>query len=522
MFIKCIEINGFGRLSDEKLDFSNGINIVYGPNESGKSTLQGFIFNMLFGMSRNKGKAAKTDDFARYTPKINSGIYKGSMTFEENGREYILIRDFNSQGRSDMLISADDRRQIELNDGSMAQIIEGLSKKAYENTSLATQEHRIDNDYIKEAMQDMYISLASKQGENPAVSKTLKELEARRKNLESESRRIQKQADERLDRVSERISMITSEISEKEKQLKTLEKDKGITAAYEDEYEEDFEKKAKREEEHIGPGVLTQAIIVLIAAFMFVAAYTFTNARLYLAFAGIICLLVFTGTVFYKSRKKKAVHNNAEANKAHDENTEDIKAIKAVYIREGIKEKRAQLEELKSEYASEAKNRAEANGNTGRIEALKLAEDRIKDIAGKLNMRYEQKFKDKVEYNYLYLSGQDDARLIFDENNEISVLKENKTIGFWQCSKGTQDLLQLSVRLAAADFIIKGKSLPILLDDVFVNFDDDRLKRALMLLANKKEQVIIFTCHKREERLLDELSVRYRSIKWSGNRQTAI
>lgn len=517
MFIKRIDINGFGKLSDEKLEFSNGINIVYGPNESGKSTLQGFIFNMLFGMSRSKGKAAKTDDFARYTPKINSGIYNGSMTFEANGKEYSLIRDFYSQGRADMLISSTDRRQIELPDGGMPQIIEGLSKEAYENTSLVAQEHKLNHDYIKDAMQDMYIRLASKGGENPTVSKTLKELESKRKNLESESRRIQRETDERLDRLSEKMSMISSEISEKEHQLKALEIMNRSKETYDEEYDEDFENEDEADDEYIGPGVLTQAIIVLVAALMFVAAYTFTNARFYLVLTGVVCLLVFTGTILYESRKKKMSSNISGNNKAQDENTEDIRSIKAAYIKEGINEKKAQLEDIKREYVSEAESKQRANGNTEKIEALKLAESRIRDIAGRLNVRYEQKFKDKVEYNYLYLSGQDDTKLLFNEDNEISVLKENKTIGFWQCSKGTQDLLQLSVRLATADFIIKGECLPILLDDAFVNFDEDRLKRALMLLANKKEQVIIFTCHRREEKLLDELSVSYRNIKWSGN-----
>ncbi len=517
MFIKRIDINGFGKLSDEKIDFINGINIVYGPNESGKSTLQGFIFNMLFGMSRNKGKAAKTDDFARYTPKINSGIYKGSMTFEANGREYKLIRDFNSQGRADMLISSDDRKQMELTQGSIAQIIEGLNKEAYENTSLVAQEHKLNNDYIKDSMQDMYIRLASKGGETKEISKALKELESRRKDLESESRRMQKKTDERLDRLSEKMSMITAEISEKEQQLKALRLNGKPKERYESEYDESLENGDEFDDEYIGPGVLTQIIIILAAALMFVASYTFENARLYLILAGLSCLFVFAGTVFYKSHKKKKIRNKDANSKAQHTNTEDIIAIKAGYIKDSIEEKKSQLEEFKKEYVTEAKSRAEANGNTEKIEALKLAESRIRDIAGRLNIKYEQKFKDKVEYNYLYLSGQDDAKLLFDENNEISVLKDNKSIGYWQCSKGTQDLLQLSVRLAAADFIINGENLPILLDDAFVNFDEDRLKRALMLLANKKEQVIIFTCHRREEKLLDELFVNYRNISWSGN-----
>ena len=69
--------------------------------------------------------------------------------------------------------------------------------------------------------------------------------------------------------------------------------------------------------------------------------------------------------------------------------------------------------------------------------------------------------------------------------------------------------------------IVSGEQMPILLDDAFVNFDDDRLKRALIFLSNKKQQVILFTCQKREKNILDELMVAYREVKWSGSDKLA-
>ncbi len=68
-------------------------------------------------------------------------------------------------------------------------------------------------------------------------------------------------------------------------------------------------------------------------------------------------------------------------------------------------------------------------------------------------------------------------------------------------SRGTLDELYFSLRLALCDLILPEKgSPPIVLDDAFVNFDDERLSRALMLLKklSEKRQIILFSCHGRE------------------------
>lgn len=43
MKINKIKINSFGKLRNKEIEFKNGINILYGENESGKSTIMNFI-----------------------------------------------------------------------------------------------------------------------------------------------------------------------------------------------------------------------------------------------------------------------------------------------------------------------------------------------------------------------------------------------------------------------------------------------------------------------------------------------
>ena len=71
-------------------------------------------------------------------------------------------------------------------------------------------------------------------------------------------------------------------------------------------------------------------------------------------------------------------------------------------------------------------------------------------------------------------------------------------------SAGTVDQLYLAVRLAAAKLVqTEGEQMPLIFDDSFALYDDERLKTALKWLSKTfKGQIILFTCHQREAQLL--------------------
>ena len=58
MVINTIKIRNFGKIHDRTLELGEGINVLYGENESGKTTIHTFLKSMLFGVSRLRGKAA--------------------------------------------------------------------------------------------------------------------------------------------------------------------------------------------------------------------------------------------------------------------------------------------------------------------------------------------------------------------------------------------------------------------------------------------------------------------------------
>ena len=102
-----LHIDGFGKFHDQTISFEDGINVIYGNNEAGKSTLHTFIRGMLFGIERGRGRAAKNDLYTKYEPWENSGTYEGWIRLEKNGTIYRLERRFRIRGMRDPDISFD-------------------------------------------------------------------------------------------------------------------------------------------------------------------------------------------------------------------------------------------------------------------------------------------------------------------------------------------------------------------------------------------------------------------------------
>lgn len=87
MKIKKVEINGYGCLNEGlSVDFVDGINVIYGPNEIGKSTFISAITNIIFGETNNE-----------YIPWRNPEKFGGAVTFENNEITYRILRNFISK-----------------------------------------------------------------------------------------------------------------------------------------------------------------------------------------------------------------------------------------------------------------------------------------------------------------------------------------------------------------------------------------------------------------------------------------
>lgn len=101
MEIVELSIQGFGRLKDYHVSFTSGLNILFGNNEQGKSTLMAFIRAMFFGF-QGSSQAIQKNDRKRYTPWDGSPM-GGTLVFTHAGKTYRLHRRFGSRKSADKI-----------------------------------------------------------------------------------------------------------------------------------------------------------------------------------------------------------------------------------------------------------------------------------------------------------------------------------------------------------------------------------------------------------------------------------
>ena len=96
MKIKNLKINGFGKLQKKEIEFRDGINIVYGENEAGKSTLLKFITGMFYGASKNKN-GENIPDIEKYKP-WNCEDFSGKIKYVlDNNETFEVYREFKKK-----------------------------------------------------------------------------------------------------------------------------------------------------------------------------------------------------------------------------------------------------------------------------------------------------------------------------------------------------------------------------------------------------------------------------------------
>ena len=94
MKLKRCRIYQFGTLKDRDFDFSDGITLISGKNESGKTTLHTGMAALLFGMERGRGRAAANDLYKTYQPWTEPSTYGGALEWESGEGRVHVERDF--------------------------------------------------------------------------------------------------------------------------------------------------------------------------------------------------------------------------------------------------------------------------------------------------------------------------------------------------------------------------------------------------------------------------------------------
>jgi uncharacterized protein YhaN len=233
MLIRKLKLNYFGRFNNKEIELKPGINLIYGENEAGKSTIHTFIKGMFFGIQRQRGRAAATkeDLYTRYLPWDYPGAYTGSMEIEIDGRMYQLQRSFHVNDKSFSMIDLVTGREIRQSDDMLAELIPGFSESTFKNT-ISIEQLKAQTDSELAAQVNNYIANLSVAGSKEIdIAKAVSFLNEQRKRLEAtrnpEALKTLQSAIEDGNAGEEKLERLTLQLCELLEQEKQMQLQKG-------------------------------------------------------------------------------------------------------------------------------------------------------------------------------------------------------------------------------------------------------------------------------------------------------
>ena len=186
MRILNLHINGFGKLQNRDFSFDPGLNVVYGQNEAGKSTLHTFIRGMLFGIEKQRGRASKNDLYSKYEPWEGSGTYEGYMRVESQGEIFRIERRFVKKDQQLRIINETLGREEEPSAALLDRLRCGLSETAYNNTvSIGQLKCATDSGMVAE-LRNYIANLNTSGSLSLNITRASAYLKSQRRDLESQ------------------------------------------------------------------------------------------------------------------------------------------------------------------------------------------------------------------------------------------------------------------------------------------------------------------------------------------------
>ena len=456
MIIKELNLKNFGKFSGQTFSFSDGLNVIYGANEAGKTTVYHAIGALLFGLEKQRGRAARTDAYTTYQPWDNKTWYEGSMKFESGGKVFCLDRNFYHSEKSVHLVCETDGEELSVEDGDLEVLLGDMNEELYLNTAAVGQLKMKPQDIVYSYLKNHIASAAEAGRYATDVVRAVEILEKKKKAIEQQKKKKTAQIKEQLAKADAKIELIEKEITDCQRQLETL------TIQKADYKEEQKEKKG-----------------------------LFKRFFLWLK------------NLFRRGKIRQEEKNRQEEILKLEE--------KIIFFRDLLGEKESLLEEALLEKDS-FYEKLHIQSKDDEIKALDLAIERIQTIATLRKEEVMEQLLEKSSEALCKITKGKYKKLILEMHEEPCVWDGNRSLKLFQLSTGCIDQVYLALRIGLQDLFLGEESMPLLFDDAFVYFDEKRLERLLFYLKDLNRQIFIFTCHKRELRILEKHQIPYEKI----------
>ena len=489
MQINEAKIFNFGKLQNKGYQFSEGINVIYGENEQGKSTLHAFLKGMLFGVEKTRGRVSGADLYSRYEPWHAPAFYSGALRFTVGGQPFYLERNFYNKEKSDYLRNEADGEELSVAYGDLSVLLGGIGREEFGNTYDIPQTGAATGKAMAELL-TAYLAEAEAGGDGKVhVLKAQKNLSSRKRELTTEVKKL----------AAEREHMIQQKSIERDVLRDNAMELRGQIEEFEREQRELEEKLAGRKGRLKGGVRAALSVVLLMAAVVagILGYYKFVPIE-----AAVVAdmLMLIIGVLLWIPRK-----NEAEELLCH---AKDMLS----QIKEHLQEIENELINIEAEIEQLRKTPEDERELMEDIEALELAGAQIAKIAEEYYLEVADELNGEIsKWISLLTNGTyDSARL--DEDGMLWVVADNREVLPEALSRGTLEQIYLALRLAVGSVLMREEEMPIFLDEAFAMYDDVRLRETLKALDKTGKQVLIFTCQKRETAILQQEMIDYHEI----------
>lgn len=564
MKIENIKVNSYGILKEKEINLKDNLNIIYGKNESGKSTLLNYMKNIFYGISKNKN-GKEISDYEKYKPWIGEE-FSGKIKYRlDNGMNYEIYRDFtkkNAKLFDENLEEISNQYKIDKKDGSQFFYDQtNVDEKMYLSTIMTPQQEVVLERSTQNVLVQKIANLAGTGEDNVSFQKAMDKLNKRLVEEVGTSRTQDRPLNLIQKRMKEIETVLKTElcytenkqnlVSNKNEILEELEKERNrnnelkklnmLTQKNQIEEEKNELKKQlqNEKEEKVKKNYFTFGIILVLLIIINILNFQFIDNKIinYILLSLIPIELTLFAINYIKNKKlkkelqkqkneiqkqkeisdKNLVSKIEEIQKQIEDSEQQminyrLKLNSLEYEDKNISEKLEEIVSLKEEYENlkeqlqivEEKNRC--------IQATKeLLEKAYEQMKKSVTPKFTQNLSNLIQK---ITDGKYRKVSIHEEKGLIVELENGEYKSANLLSVGTIDQLYLSLRLAMLDEISQEK-MPIILDEAFAYFDDERLKNSLLFLMEeaKEHQIILFTCTKREKQILDELNLDYHWVE---------
>lgn len=500
MVIKELYIKNFGKLQEQHFYLRDGIQVITGENEFGKSTLHAFIRAMLFGLERGRGRAAAKDDFTRYEPWESPGHYAGVMRFSCGSRNFRLERSFDRFTKRAVLVCEDDGEELSVDRGDLDMLLGGLTPGVFDSTVSIGQLQAETGQELYDALEnhavnffetgsgeiDLAGAFRSLKEKKRDTSRTLREEDARqeaeREKLLQESRYLEHD-----------IRKLRAEYAEKREMADAC-------GGRKEEKEDDGQTPGGKSLIWMGIAGLLAGTAGFLWSFFLSSRGQDLRITPFAVIAGVAALIgiaLLAAGIAACSKERRAA-----AGKAKKADGDEAKRLRweMEHIRAEWKDKEIRCENLKEQWAEFEMSDAQKKLRQT-LRALEMAEKALEEAARETGNAGTQAMKKRASEIFSEITSEAYRGIEMDGGGRMSVWDGSRKIPADRLSRGTIEQIYLAVRLAASEILLE-EPVPLIFDDAFAFYDDKRLESALKWLSRQGKQVIIFTCQKREEEIV--------------------